>query len=184
MAVSGGSAGGHLSALAALTPDVPEWQPGFEDADTSVDACIPFYGVHDMTGDPEAEGAYGHGLIELLEKRVMKLPYVDNTPVYAAASPDQRVTPSAPPFFVVQGTNDTLVPPQVGRRFAERLREGSGSPVAYLELPRAQHAFDILVSIRSRNTTLGVVRFLEGVRARAREARPSSGRADSGTGTH
>ena len=103
--------------------------------------------------------------------------------MYAAASPDRRVTPSAPPFFVVQGANDTLVPPQVGRRFAERLRERSGSPVAYLELPRAQHAFDVLVSIRSRNTTLGVVRFLEGVRARARAPRPSSGRADSGTGT-
>jgi acetyl esterase/lipase len=182
LAVSGGSAGGHLSALAALTPGVPEWQPGFEDADTSVDACIPFYGVHDMTGDPGAEGAYGPGLIELLEKRVMKLPYVDNTPLYAAASPDQRITPSAPPFFVVQGTNDTLVPPQVGRRFAERLRETSLAPVAYLELPRAQHAFDLLLSIRSRHTTLGVVRFLEGVRAQV--PRPAPGRADSGTGAH
>ena len=166
LAVSGGSAGGHLAALAALTPNVPEWQPGFEDADTSVDACIPFYGVHDMTGSPEAEGAHGEGLIELLEKRVMKLPYVDNTPTYEQASPDRRITPDAPPFFVVQGTNDTLVPPQVGRRFAARLRETSNSPVAYLELPRAQHAFDLLVSIRSRHTTLGAVRFLEGVRAR------------------
>jgi len=185
VALSGGSAGGHLSALAALTPNAPEWQPGFEDADTSVDACIPFYGVHDMTGDPEAEGAHGHGLMELLEQRVMKLPYVDNTPVYAAASPDQRITPEAPPFFVVQGTNDTLVPPQVGRRFAKRLGEQSESPVAYLELPRAQHAFDVLLSIRSRNTTLGAVRFLEGVRARTGAGAPhsASGRADSGTGT-
>ena len=32
IAVSGGSAGGHLSALLALTPNEPEWQPGFEDA--------------------------------------------------------------------------------------------------------------------------------------------------------
>ena len=182
IAVSGGSAGGHLSALAALTANAPEWQPGFEDADTSVDACLPFYGVHDMTGDPEAEGAYGHGLMELLEQRVMKLPYVDNTPVYAAASPDQRITQSAPPFFVVQGTNDTLVPPQVGRRFAQRLRETSGSPVAYVELPRAQHAFDVLLSIRSRNTTLGAVRFLEGIRDRQVQSAP--GRADSGTGAH
>ncbi len=167
LAVSGGSAGGHLSALAALTPHNAEWQPGFEEADTSVDACIPFYGVHDMTGSPEAEGAHGHGLIELLEKRVMKLPYVDNTPTYDQASPDQRITPEAPPFFVVQGANDTLVPPQVGRRFAARLAAASTSPVAYLELPFTQHAFDILVSIRSRNTTLGVVRFLEAVRARS-----------------
>jgi acetyl esterase/lipase len=166
LALSGGSAGGHLSALAAVTANDPEWQPGFEDADTSVDACIPFYGVHDMTGSPEAEGAYGHGLMELLEKRVMKLPYVDNTPVYDRASPDQRITPGAPPMFVIQGTNDTLVPPQVGRRFAARLRQTSNAPVAYLELPRTQHAFDVLVSIRSRHAALGAVRFLEGVRAR------------------
>ncbi|HEY5108484.1 MAG TPA: hypothetical protein VII96_02630, partial [Acidimicrobiales bacterium] len=79
-------------------------------------------------------------------------------------------------------TNDTLVPPQVGRRFAERLRETSLAPVAYLELPRAQHAFDLLLSIRSRHTTLGVVRFLEGVRAQV--PRPAPGRADSGTGAH
>ena len=182
LAVSGGSAGGHLSALLALTPDAIEWQPGFEEADTSVDACIPFYGVHDMTGDPEAQGAHGHGLLELLEKRVMKLPYVDNTPVYAAASPDQRITRGAPPFFVVQGANDTLVPPEVGRRFAKRLAEQSDSPVAYLELPRAQHAFDVLLTIRSRNTILGAVRFLEGARSRA--PRSPSGRADSGTGAH
>ena len=97
VAVSGGSAGGHLSALAALTPNAAEWQPGFEDADTSVDACIPFYGVHDMTGDPESEGAYGHGLIELLERRVMKLPYVENTPVYdrgVARPTDHTVGPA------------------------------------------------------------------------------------------
>ena len=175
VAVSGGSAGGHLSALAALTPHATEWQPGFEDADTSVDACIPFYGVHDMTGSPEAEGAYGPGLIELLEKRVMKLPYVDNTPTYDQASPDQRITPEAPAFLVVQGANDTLVPPQVGRRFAARLAAASTSPVAYLELPFAQHAFDILVSIRTRHTTLGVVRFLEGVRARSAGATGAPG---------
>jgi len=183
VAVSGGSAGGHLSALAALTPNAAEWQPGFEDADTSVDACIPFYGVHDMTGSPEAEGAYGHGLIELLEKRVMKLPYVDNTPTYDAASPDQRITPDAPPFFVVQGTNDTLVPPQVGRRFAARLAAASTSPVAYLELPRAQHAFDVLVSIRSRHTTMGAVRFLEAVRARSGQGAPAAGVVRPGAGT-
>ena len=49
IAVSGGSAGGHLSALVALTPGDPAFQPGFEEADASVDACVPFYGVYDMT---------------------------------------------------------------------------------------------------------------------------------------
>ena len=166
LAVSGGSAGGHLSALVGLTPGAPEWQPGFEDTDTSVDACLPFYGVHDVTGDPEASGVYGLGLVDLLQRRVMKTTMEEDRVAFEQASPERRITASAPPMFVVQGSNDTLVPPQVGRRFAERLREQSESPVAYLELPGAQHAFDVVLSIRSRHTTLGAVRFLEGIRSR------------------
>jgi len=167
LAVSGGSAGGHLAALVALTPNEPEWQPGFEDSETSVDACIPFYGVHDVTGDPEASGAHGTGLAELLQKRVMKTTLEGDRAAFERASPDRRITSAAPPMFVVQGANDTLVPNRVARRFVERLRDVSSAPVAYLELPCTQHAFDILVTIRSRHTTLGAVRFLEGIRSRA-----------------
>jgi acetyl esterase/lipase len=166
IAVSGGSAGGHLSALVALTPDDSTWQPGFEDADTSVDACIPYYGVYDMTGDPEQSGAYGPGLLELLEEKVMKVPIEGNRQVFEQASPTCRVTSSAPPMFVFHGMNDTLVPLEVARRFVQRLREVSGSPVGYVELPRTQHAFDVLASIRCRHTTIGAVRFLEGMRSR------------------
>jgi len=72
VAVSGGSAGGHLCALLALTAGDASFQPGFEDADTSVDVCVPFYGVMDMTGSDEGASRYGAGLLELLEKRVMK----------------------------------------------------------------------------------------------------------------
>ena len=49
VAITGGSAGGHLAALAALTADVDDYQPGFEDADVSVQAAVPFYGVYDFT---------------------------------------------------------------------------------------------------------------------------------------
>ncbi len=41
VAITGGSAGGHLSTLAALTPNDPAFQPGFEDADTSGVASVP-----------------------------------------------------------------------------------------------------------------------------------------------
>ncbi len=50
IAITGGSAGGHLAALAALTPGRREWQPGFEDADTSVQVAVPLYGVYDIAG--------------------------------------------------------------------------------------------------------------------------------------
>jgi len=42
IAITGGSAGGHLSSLAALTPNRPEWQPGFEDVDTPLQSAVPF----------------------------------------------------------------------------------------------------------------------------------------------
>ena len=48
VALTGGSAGGHLTALAALTPGEAIFQPGFEEADTSVAAAVPFYGVYDL----------------------------------------------------------------------------------------------------------------------------------------
>jgi acetyl esterase/lipase len=166
IAVSGGSAGGHLSSLLALTPNEPEWQPGFEDLDTSVDACLPFYGVYDMTVDPARSGAYGPGLLDLLERRVMKIERSDDPVLFEKASPDHRVTPAAPPMFVFHGTNDTLVPLAVGQCFVAQLRQVSQAPVAYVELPRAQHAFDVMASIRSRHTTMGAVQFLEGMRIR------------------
>jgi acetyl esterase/lipase len=174
IAVTGGSAGGHLAALAALTPNEPEWQPGFEDLDTSVDACLPFYGVYDMTVDPARSGAYGSGMLDLLERRVMKTRLSDNPDLFDRASPDRRITPAAPPMFVFHGANDTLVPPPVGRYFAEQLRRVSRAPVAYAELPRAQHAFDVMASIRSRHTTMGAVQFLEGMRARSAADGPAA----------
>lgn len=166
VAVTGGSAGGHLAALLALTPDEPEWQPGFEELDTSVDACLPFYGVYDMTGDAGRSGAYGPGTVRLLEERVMKVALADDPVRFEQASPDRRVTAAAPPMFVFHGANDTLVPPSEARYFVDQLRRTSGAPVAFVELPSAQHAFEVMASIRSRHTTLGSVRFLEGVRAR------------------
>src|SRR4029079_14271863 len=43
IAVAGASAVAHLASLAALTPNHAEWQPGFEEADTTVQACISYY---------------------------------------------------------------------------------------------------------------------------------------------
>jgi acetyl esterase/lipase len=170
VAVSGGSAGGHLCALLALTAGDPAFQPGFEQADTAVDACVPFYGVMDLTGsDPDAT-RYGPGLLRLLERRVMHARAADHPDIFRDASPTFRVHADAPPFFVVHGRNDTLVPVSVARIFVAALREVSRAPVAFAELPLAQHACDIFASLRCQATTGGVAAFLDAARARA--ARP------------
>ena len=141
--LSGGSAGGHLAALVALTANDPTWQPGFEDEDTTVAACIPLYGVYDFV-DPDKIG--NPNLTPILERRVFEL---SATEAFAAASPISRVSGSAPPFFVVHGRNDVLVPIQSARAFVKALRACSHQAVAYAELPLTQHAFDNFWSPRT-----------------------------------
>ncbi|HXZ62119.1 MAG TPA: alpha/beta hydrolase [Acidimicrobiales bacterium] len=165
VAVSGGSAGGHLCSLLALTPGKPEFQPGFEEAETSVSACVPFYGVMDMTSSTEGSTRFGSGLVRMLERMVMKTKEADHPEVFRYASPTYQVHAGAPPFFVLHGQNDTLVPVETARVFVERLRAVSRQPVVFAELPLAQHAFDILASLRCQATTSAVADFLDGVRA-------------------
>jgi acetyl esterase/lipase len=165
IALSGGSAGGHLSALAALAAGDPAYQPGFEDKDTSVRACVPIYGVHDMTASKDVGGRHGPVLRLLLEHQVMKAPMHQDPDLYRRASPIHRVHGGAPPFLIMHGTHDTLVPVVVARTFVHVFRGVATAPVAYIELPFAQHGFDVLCSPRCTATTLGVVAFLETVRA-------------------
>jgi acetyl esterase/lipase len=97
VAVTGGSAGAQLAALAALTPGAPDFQPGFEDADTSVQAAVPFYGVYDWTPPASwpAMNAY------LLQFGVMTRSYAEDRALYEAASPAHRVHADPPPFFLL-----------------------------------------------------------------------------------
>ena len=162
LVLTGGSAGGHLTALCALTPNDPMWQPGFEDADTSVTACVPYYGVYDLNGETGTTAATVREK-RLLARIVMKTRERD---VYRLASPLSHVNPDAPPFFVVHGRNDTLVPVEEARLFVSRLREVSSNPVLYLELPGTEHAFDVFPSIRSDHVVNAVGRFCELVRTR------------------
>ncbi|HUC35555.1 MAG TPA: alpha/beta hydrolase [Acidimicrobiales bacterium] len=168
VAVTGGSAGGHLSALMALSPGDPAFQPGFEDEDTSVQACVPVYGIYDMTAGhgSVASSLYDRGLARLLERQVFKARIEEDPTKFEQASPLYRVRSDAPPFFVIHGTNDTLASVASARQFVRALRAVSRSPVLYAELPRTQHAFDVLPSVRSAHAVAAIVRFLEGVRRR------------------
>lgn len=169
--VTGGSAGGHLAALVALTANRPEYQPGFEAVDTSVRACVPFYGVYDFT---DRHRHYRNpGLARLLERRVMKSRLVDAPEAYAAASPMSQAHAGAPPFLVVHGDRDTLVPVEEARRFAAALA-GEGVPVVYAEIPGAQHAFEVFPSLRTTYVLHGVERFLAWVYGEYLAANPQA----------
>ncbi|MFD7382576.1 alpha/beta hydrolase [Streptomyces anulatus] len=128
--VSGSSAGGHMAAQAALTPGEPAYQPGFEEADTSVTAAVVLNGF-------------------LAE-------YFDGDP---ATSPVNLVRSDAPPFLVAHGDLDELVDTENPKALVTALRSVSGSPVVYVELPGAHHAFDLFHSFRFEALVDGIEDF-------------------------
>ena len=104
---TGGSAGGHLTAMVGLTANDPQYQPGFEDVDTSVRAMIPFYGVYEWD-DPQHGN--GEALTDILARYIVKRPYREAPEIYRSASPVHLVHADAPPALVIHGDRDTLAP--------------------------------------------------------------------------
>jgi acetyl esterase/lipase len=166
IAITGGSAGGHLAAFAALSADDRSLQPGFEDADTSVAACVPFYGIYDFVD----EERHTPLVRRLLRAAVVKQSRREHPEAYRAASPIFRVGPDAPPFLVVHAQNDTLTPVAGARAFVRALREVSRQPAHYIELKGGQHAFDVIPSWRTLPTLDAVLVFLDATWRAHREA--------------
>jgi acetyl esterase/lipase len=143
--VAGSSAGGNLAASAALTPNEPLFQPGFEHVDTSVAAAVSLYGYY---------GDYGGS---------------------ASSSPARFVHREAPPFFVAHGDLDTVVIVEDARAFVDTLRSASSSPVVYAELPGGQHTFDLFESLRFATVVDGIGAFAAHVRSVGRVDNLASG---------
>ena len=137
--VAGSSAGGNLAATAALTPNDARFQPGFEQADTSVTAAVSLYGYY---------GSYHSGADAV------------------SSAPSAFIHTEAPPFFVVHGDRDTLVIVEDARAFVDELRGTSTSPVVYAELPGAQHTFDLFRSPRFERVVDGIETFADWARTR------------------
>ena len=91
----------------------------------------------------------------------------DDPETWRAASPTLRLTPDAPPMFVVHGDRDEVVEVTTARMFAERARQVSRQPFGYAELPYAHHAFDFLPSPRTKAAARAVATFFEAVLTRS-----------------
>lgn len=168
--VTGGSAGGHLAAMMALTANDPSLQPGFEEVDTSVDGFVPFYGVFDWTNrfgfrrEPNT-------LRALLETRVVKQKQREAGEIFDRASPMSRISGDIPPAMIIHGKKDNLAPVAEAERFVMLLRERSREPVVYAELPGAHHAFEVFHSVRTLHAIHGVEQFAAWVHATRAERR-------------
>jgi acetyl esterase/lipase len=142
--VAGSSAGAHVAASAALTPNNSTFQPGFKGADTTVAGAVCLFGY------------YGP---------------VDRARQPLPSSPFDYVQPGAPPILVAHGEYDMLVPVDQARALTERLRDVSASPVVYVELPGGPHNFDLFHSIRFEILIDGIESFAAWVRSRPATSR-------------
>lgn len=139
--LAGGSAGAHLAAMAALDADHHTER---------VAAGVCLYGIYDMANRHRHRAPWG-----LIRGRVMGERVSDAPTRYDAVSPICRVTEAAPPFLLVHGTRDTLVPIAEAEQFAEVLSE-HGRPAALMRVPGAQHAFDAVSSPTSRTVAAAI----------------------------
>jgi acetyl esterase/lipase len=155
--VTGGSAGGHLASLAALAPAEPAFRGQDAPAAAPVAGAVPLYGFYDWTNRDGIGHRYG---VPHLERKVVQQEITADREIFEQASPMSQVSPSAPPFFVLHGRNDSMIPVEQAREFVRLLRAVSPRPVAYAELPRAQHAFDVLGSVRTRHAVAAIGDFL------------------------
>lgn len=164
VAITGGSAGGHLCSLAALTPNDKQFQPGFEESDTSVRAAVPFYGVYDWTN---RDGTGRADILEFLEQRVVKDTLVNARQVFEQGSSMTHVGRDTVPLMFLHGVNDSLVPVEQARAMVDLVRKESSNPAVYVEYPGAQHAFDVFASNRTQAAVEGIERFLNYVRGQS-----------------
>jgi len=158
VAIAGTSAGGHLAALAGLTSNDPEMQCELpEGSDTSVDAVIGMYGRYDWEDRSTVERVR---FVDFLERVVVGRKIAKHPDVFRKASPTARVHADAPPFLVMHGAGDSVIPVAQARSFVERLRAVSQSVVSYVELPGAGHGFDMIDGARTGASTTAIGLFL------------------------
>jgi acetyl esterase/lipase len=151
--VWGGSAGGHLAALAALScgetgVDPAPAPPGSE----CVQAAVIWYGVFDFApmlareaGAPSGDNAMN----ALLRCRPAECP----ESLVAQASPASHINAGDPPFLLIHGENDRVVPVAQSRD-AERALKAAGVPVESIYVPGADHSFVAATPAATRAATL------------------------------
>ncbi|QDT40472.1 acetyl esterase [Gimesia alba] len=127
----GGSAGGHLVAMLAVTGDDPKLEPNAQYADFSsrIQAVVPMYGAHDLT--------------TLAKSRDMLSSFTEaEKELSRQASAVNYITKDDPPFLILHGTKDALVPVEQSELLAVALKEGN-IPTELLIIEGAPHSFHL-----------------------------------------
>jgi acetyl esterase/lipase len=129
IAAFGESAGGHLAAMLGLTGPDRDGDLGVRGPAGTVGTVVAWYAPSDLAAlagdagaDPMAAGSR--------EAQLLGAPLPTVPELTADASPVSHVRPGAPPFLLLHGTDDRLVP----CRQSERLRDALSAAGCAVEL--------------------------------------------------
>jgi acetyl esterase/lipase len=143
--VMGESAGGHIAALVGLTAHRPDLEGthGVVGPSSAVDVVVDWYGPADLSTMPRK--TLPPAVAAKLPPELLVAPEDQLTrglagAALADASPVTHVTADAPPFLLVHGTTDWLVPYAQSEQLAAELT-AAGVPVRLVPVEGAEHIF-------------------------------------------
>jgi acetyl esterase/lipase len=133
-AAMGNSAGAQLVSLAALSAgQVPAWDDSqFADQPSTVGAVVDCWGPIDLLASGWSATALEIGRV------VFRVNWGTQNGTLAAASPVTYVHSGAPPFLIIQGLADTLVPPAQSTELRDRLT-AAGDSATLIQVDHAGH---------------------------------------------
>ena len=138
--VWGASAGGHLVSLLGTSGGVKELEGelGPLDQSSSVQAVVDFFGPTDLTQMSKFPSKMDHDAADSPESQLIGGPVQQNKEKAQRANPIAYVGSDDPPFFIVHGDQDPLVPPNQSELLEAALKK-AGVPIKFTILPGAGH---------------------------------------------
>jgi acetyl esterase/lipase len=131
--VFGDSAGGHLVSLIGLAESNTAWDAGEYLSESSrVQAVVDLYGISDISK------VFGHDEFEIWPQ--VFLTRDENDPILKKASPLTYVHASTPPFLIIHGNRDQVVPFEQSQWLYDAMKV-YGNSVELIEVKNADHQF-------------------------------------------
>lgn len=140
LALIGASSGGHIAAMIGVAPNEPELMTGCEDVPLAIKGVVSYYAPLNLTRE--------EGYPPRMHMAVWEFLRVDaGTPewdlVARRASPATYVDETDPPFLLLHGTSDNVVPVDDSRGF-KRALDAHHVPALLVEIDGAEHGFPVL----------------------------------------
>lgn len=149
IAAWGGSAGGHLSALAGTSGNVKELEDlslGNPTQSSRVQAVVDWFGPTDFLKmdeqlkESKVKNPMAHSIPDSPESELIGKNITDAPELVRNANPETYISPDDPPFFIQHGLIDRLVPYKQSVNLASKLSPVIGKEKVTLELlPDTNH---------------------------------------------